>query len=96
MLPLTSSELVIFRPLHLHSKLEPEKEVYKGVGDVFYIRKFLEASVHGLVGHMTPDNQDQFKQPLCVVYYKVDWKLNPKGEFFTCFVAIVRGRLIYV
>lgn len=54
------------------------------MADIFYIRKFLDASVHGLVGHMTPDNQDQFKQPLCVVYYKVDWKLNAKGEVFTC------------
>jgi len=52
------------------------------VADIFYIRKFLDASVHGLVGHMTPDNQDQFKQPLCVVYYKVDWKLNAKGEVY--------------
>lgn len=94
MVPLTFSELVIFRPTHLHSKLEPEKEVYKGVGDIFYIRKFLEVSVHGLVGHMTPDNQDQFKQPLCVIYYKVDWELNPKGETFACYVVIIRGILI--
>ena len=85
---LTFSEMVIMRPKHLHSKLEAEKEVYKGEADIFYIRKFLDASVHGLAGHMTPDNQEQFKQPLCVVYYKVDWKRNAKGEVLTssCYV----------
>ncbi|KAL9986344.1 hypothetical protein ACROYT_G000482 [Oculina patagonica] len=73
-------EMVIIRPQRLQTKLESNEEVYKGDADIFYIRKFLDASVHGLAGHMTPDNQDQFKQPLCVVYYKVDWKLDPKGS----------------
>ena len=75
--------MVIIRPQRLQSKLEPSEVVYKGDADIFYIKKFLDASVHGLAGHMTQDNQDQFKQPLCVVYYKVDWKLDPKGEIIT-------------
>ncbi|KAJ7384503.1 Protein disulfide-isomerase A3 [Desmophyllum pertusum] len=72
-------ELVVFQPPHLHTKLEPSQETYKGVADIFYIKKFLDASVHGLVGYRTPDNQDQFKDPLCVVYYKVDFERNLKG-----------------
>lgn len=28
---------------------------------------------------MTPDNEDSFKKPLCVAYFNVDYKLNPKG-----------------
>lgn len=76
------SEMVIFRPPHLHSKLEPSKAVFKGTVESFYMKKFLDESVHGLAGEMTPDNQDQFKKPLCVVYYNVDYKLNAKGGFF--------------
>lgn len=72
-------QVVIFRPAHLHSKFEPNKEVFTGMVDAFYIKKFLKASVHGLVGHLTPDNEDQFKKPLCTVYYDVDFQLNAKG-----------------
>ena len=74
--------MVIFRPPHLHSKLEPNKVDFTGVTERFYMEKFIAASVHGLAGHMTPDNQDQFKKPVCVVYYNVDYKRNPKGEIF--------------
>jgi hypothetical protein len=74
------SEIVIFRPSRLQTKLESPKEVYTGSADDFYIKKFLKAKLHGLVGHMTSDNQDQFNTPLCVVYYKVDYELNRKGN----------------
>lgn len=73
------SQVVIFRPSHLHSKLEPNKEVFTGMADPFYIKKFLKASVHGLVGHLTQDNEDQFKKPLCTVYFNVDFERNAKG-----------------
>ena len=72
---------MIFRPKHLHTKLEPSKVVYTGIPEAFTVKKFIDATVHGLVGHMTQDNSDQFKKPLCVVYYGVDYKLNPKGKF---------------
>ena len=72
--------MVIFRPTHLHSKLEPNKVVFKGSTERFYMQKFLEESVHGLAGHMTADNQDQFKKPVCVVYFNVDYKRNAKGK----------------
>ena len=36
-------------------------------------------SSHGLVGHRTVDNSAQFKQPLAVAYYGVDYVKNPKG-----------------
>ena len=54
------------------------------------MKKFLDESVHGLAGEMTPDNQDQFKKPLCVVYYNVDYKLNAKGGFFFSFEYLHR------
>jgi len=71
--------MVIFRPKHLNSKFEPNKEVFTGTETSFYMKKFIEETVHGMVGHMTSENEAQFKKPVCVVYFKVDYKLNPKG-----------------
>jgi hypothetical protein len=34
---------------------------------------------HGLVGHRTNSNSGQFKNPLVVVYYDVDYVKNVKG-----------------
>lgn len=34
---------------------------------------------HGLVGHRTVDNAAQFKQPLVVAYFGVDYVKNTKG-----------------
>ena len=76
--------MVIFRPKHLHSKFEDNKVVYPGSVEVFAMKKFLKEAVHGMVGHMTPSNEDQFKKPVCVVYYTVDYVLNAKGEVCCC------------
>ena len=74
------SEIVLFRPPRLHNKFEPNHVKFTGLATLFYIGKFIKEQIHGMVGHMTGDNQDQFQTPLCVVYYKVDYKLNPKGK----------------
>ena len=37
------------------------------------------ASSHGLTGHRTTSNQEQFKRPLVVAYYDVDYVKNTKG-----------------
>ena len=76
--------MVIFRPKHLHSKFEDSKVTYPGSLEVFAMKKFLAETVHGMVGHMTVSTEDQFKKPVCVVYYKVDYILNPKGEMSFC------------
>ena len=34
---------------------------------------------HGLAGHRTSSNGEQFKKPLVVVYYDVDYVKNVKG-----------------
>jgi len=36
-------------------------------------------SSHGLVGHRTVDNSAQFKQPLVIAYFGVDYVKNVKG-----------------
>lgn len=84
--------MVIFRPKHLHSKLEDNKVVYPGSIDAFTMKKFLKDAVHGMVGHMTPSNEDQFKKPICVVYFAVDYIRNIKGEV-CCYFLIKRGRI---
>lgn len=35
---------------------------------------------HGLVGHRTSENAEDFKTPLIVAYYNVDYVKNPKGK----------------
>lgn len=42
---------------------------------------------HGLVGHRTTENTDDFKSPLVIAYYNVDYVKNPKGR---CFKGINR------
>ena len=40
---------------------------------------FTFAFSHGLVGHRSVDNAAQFKQPLVIAYFKVDYVKNAKG-----------------
>ena len=44
---------------------------------------------HGLAGHRVTGNTDQFKTPLVVAYYDVDYTKNPKGTNYW------RNRLMY-
>jgi len=71
--------LVLFRPKLLANKFEPDTVVYDGELDKDDIEKFLTANNHGLVGVRSQDNAKDFKQPLVVAYYAVDYKKNPKG-----------------
>ena len=42
-------------------------------------KKFNFVNSHGLVGHRTRDAATDFKNPLVVAYYSVDYQKNPKG-----------------
>jgi len=72
-------DIVMFRPERMKTKLEESVVKYTGKESTSALKSFLEDNVHGIAGHMTPDNRAQFKQPLCVAYYKVDYTRNPKG-----------------
>jgi len=74
-----SEAIVLFRPQHLENKFEDSKVEYKGKADAGDIQKFIDDNFHGLVGHRTMDNNNQFKQPLITAYYKVDYLKNAKG-----------------
>ena len=47
---------------------------YWAVNDNFFL--FFS---QGLCSHRTSSNQDQFKKPLFVAYFDVDYTKNPKG-----------------
>nr|BAN20701.1 protein disulfide isomerase [Riptortus pedestris] len=71
-------QVVLFRPKHLQSKFEPSSVIYKG--DILEgLDSFLKENAHGLVGHRTRDNAEDFSNPLVVAYYSVDYVKNPKG-----------------
>jgi hypothetical protein len=69
-------------------KNEVEITFSKIVGPCLFISTTVTFS-HGLVGHMTPDNEDSFKKPLAVAYFNVDYTLNPKGTLFDTFCCVI-------
>jgi len=70
----------IFRPLRLQTKLEPGQVQYSGKFHLSEMKDWVSYNVHGLVGHRTTSNSDQFKMPLVVAYYDIDYTKNPKGS----------------
>ena len=51
----------------------------RGWGVLSFSECLVHFSSHGFAGHRTSGNQGQFKKPLVVVYYDVDYTRNPKG-----------------
>nr|WLF82757.1 putative disulfide isomerase [Tityus melici] len=72
-------QIVLFRPQHLQSKFEEKELKYEGGADKSKIEDFIRDNFHGLVGHRTNDNFQDFKNPLIVAYYDVDYVKNTKG-----------------
>jgi protein disulfide isomerase family A protein 3 len=83
-------EIVIFQAPRLQIKLEATEKVYSGPAQLNKIKQFIQDEYHGLVGHRTLTNQDQFKRPLVVVAYKVDYLKDVKGSNY------VRNRVFKV
>ena len=74
-----ADHVVLFRPKHLSNKFEPDSVVYDGSSSKDAISSWIDANLHGLVGHRTVDNSAQFKNPLVVAYFGVDYVKNAKG-----------------
>ncbi|KAI2798048.1 Protein disulfide-isomerase A3 [Blomia tropicalis] len=70
------NNVLVIRPKNSINKFEPSIVAYSGNGD---LTEFVKSNFHGLVGHRTQDNNAEFKAPLVVVYYDVDYAKNPKG-----------------
>jgi len=73
------NNLAIFRAARLQTKLEPARLEYSGEFYLSDLKDWVNKNIHGLVGHRTTSNSDQFKNPLVVVYFDVDYTKNPKG-----------------
>jgi protein disulfide isomerase family A protein 3 len=74
-----SEDIVIVRPKKMANKFEESNVKYDGDSALHKIKTWVHDNVHGLAGHRTPSNQDQFKTPLVVAYYDVDYVKNAKG-----------------
>jgi protein disulfide-isomerase A3 len=83
-------KVVIFQPPRLQVKLEPTQAVYSGSVSSNGIKTFVQTELHGIVGHRTSGNAQDFRNPLVVVYYNVDYVRDVKGSNY------VRNRVIKV
>ncbi|KAI1293631.1 Protein disulfide-isomerase A3 [Halotydeus destructor] len=71
----TAPAVVVVRPAAVANKFEPSYVSYTD-GD---LKEFVQNNYHGRVGVRTQSNMEDFKGPLVVVYYGVDYVKNPKG-----------------
>ncbi|XP_054158254.1 protein disulfide-isomerase A3-like [Oppia nitens] len=75
---LKAPTVLLVRPKDMKNKFEPNVVEYSAAGDDS-IDDFIKTNYHGLVGFRTQNNNNDFKTPLVVVYYDVDYVKNPKG-----------------
>lgn len=71
--------IVLYRPKHLQNKFEDSNVIFPGDFTETPLKAFIKDNIHGLVGHRQKDNIGDFKNPLIVAYYGVDYVKNPKG-----------------
>lgn len=71
--------IVLYRPTILQSKFEEKELKYDGKIEKSALTTWIKENYHGLVGHRTPDNSKDFKEPLVTIYYDVDYAKNAKG-----------------
>jgi len=83
-------KVVIYQPPRLQVKLESAENVYSGDATANKIKSFIQNEIHGIVGHRTLGNAQDFKSPLVVVNFNVDYTRDAKGSNY------VRNRVIKV
>lgn len=70
--------IVLYRAPQLRNKFEDDSVLFEGSTKV-ELDNFVKANIHGLVGHRTRENSNDFKHPLVTAYYAVDYIKNVKG-----------------
>lgn len=75
----SSDEIIVFQPKHLHNKFDAPSVKYEGDVKSGSVKRFINENIHGIAGHRTTDNHGQFKNPLVVAYYNVDYTKDVKG-----------------
>jgi len=83
-------QIVLYQPPRLQVKLEATENVYTGAASSNAIKSFIQNELHGIAGHRTTGNAQDFKSPLVVVYFNVDYVKDVKGSNY------VRNRVIKV
>jgi len=73
------SGIVLHRPKILQSKFEDAEVKYEGKMDKDSLSDWIKENYHGIAGHRTMDNMKEFKEPLVVAYFDVDYVKNVKG-----------------
>lgn len=73
-----SNAILLIRAPQLHNKFEPSSVKFDG-NTVGELSAFVTKNFHGLVGHRTRTAVQDFKNPLIVAYYAVDYVKNQKG-----------------
>jgi len=72
--------IVLFRPKHMHAKFEDPSVVLSDAdASSEDIVLFVKKNEAGLVGQVKPATDENYKRPFITVYYRVDWKRDPKG-----------------
>jgi len=72
--------VVLYRPKHLANKFEESTVSYTGsADDKGALASWIADNKNGICGHRTTDNGKEFKEPLVVAYYAVDYTKNVKG-----------------
>lgn len=76
-----TDDIVVYAPKKMHNKFDPDEFKYDGNYDTDKIKEFLVHDSVGLAGIRTQGNLFQFdRKPMFVVYFKVDYVLDPKGS----------------
>ncbi|XP_029156289.1 protein disulfide-isomerase A3 [Nylanderia fulva] len=71
--------IVLYRPKILHNKFEDKSLIYEGAESISDVNDFVTKNYYGIAGVRTRDNSQDFKNPLVVAYYNVDYVKNAKG-----------------
>ncbi len=72
-------KVILHRPKHLQTKMEDAEVIFDGAVTKEALTKWIKRNYHGIVGHRTVDNVGDFKPPLVVALYDVDYVKNVKG-----------------
>lgn len=74
-----SEGIKLYRSKAMANKFESSEVEYTGGNALSEMESWVKENYHGLVGHRTTENTEDFKSPLIVAYFNVDYVKNPKG-----------------
>lgn len=73
-----NNTFIFIRPKYLNNIFENNTVKYEGDLTTENMLKFILEHFHGMVGHRTLENMDDFSLPLIIAYYDIDYKMKEK------------------